>query len=710
MGNQELLKSLLGLRKDDSVPSILHQVKEEFIQRHMRVETPIQTQAIEPIYKRKDSVLLSDTASGKTEAAIIPVAAYLISCQKKASAIYLAPTRALLNDIYIRMYPSLTKLGLKVRIRHGDRPLSKKVSKLDMLFTTPESLDVLLVQEMDFLKQVSIVILDEIHQLFGTTRGSQTQLLLQRIEKFAEQQVQRITLSATIGNPLKLAEWICPGRERASVFISDQKRELQIEIFSSSGEDDLVDLLKTEISNKILIFVNSRKTADDLFLNLNNLVPYKCYIHYSSLSRSQRDYTEKGFKEIDRGICVATNTLELGIDIGSIDKVILFNLPYSVSSFLQKIGRGSRRKRENYALVIASSELEIIQTLALSNLAERGNIEKTICGKPFSVLAQQILSYVCSKKNHRIHENEICGLFNSIEWIQNNHIQYLLNALVSKNYLIYDNQWNNYQMGLNLSELFNKGKIYSNIVNPSGGFRIYSRGNQLATLALSGSRVRLGATILYSGRYWRINSISDNEIRVERGKEVVDPIRPIWSSVGKFILSQTLAVGMQEVLVSLPELLKKYNLDLLSHDRIISLSQSIPEDSDQNSILYESYSGHHIYYIFRGTIVNLALLYQFQKAGYDCKLPKKGDGIAITSSVPLDFKALLKEPKQIETFLWEHWRLFSKIAQLGPFYNILPVPLKKEEVMSQIATEVVFQELTRLSERPMIQCHLGLLN
>ncbi len=147
------------------------------------------------------------------------------------------------------------------------------------------------------------------------------------------------------------------------------------------------------------------------------------------------------------GVCVATTTLELGIDIGSIEQVLLYDPPFTVSSFLQRIGRGGRRGPENYALMTASSALNLLQFVTLTGLANRDCVESDVPGEPFSVLVQQILSHVCSKHHHRIRENEILELCAPMDWVQPNDIRELLKALVSQNYLRYDSQSNNYLMG-----------------------------------------------------------------------------------------------------------------------------------------------------------------------------------------------------------------------------------------------------------------------
>ena len=543
------------------------------------------------------------------------------------------------------------KLGLQARIRHGDRRLPKTATEVDIVFTTPESLDVMLVQGPSFLNRTTVVIVDEIHQLFGSPRGSQLQLLFQRLEELTKHPIQRIALSATIGNPENLAAWLCPARKPASVFSAPSERIVIPTVRWISNTNDLSDFLKVQQANKILAFVTTRRTADDVFLAIRRSVPYQAFVHYSSLSSSHREYVETRFKKTDRGICVATTTLELGIDIGSIEQVLLYDPPYTVSSFLQRVGRGGRRSDENYVVMTATSDIDLLQFITLTELANKGCVETSVPGKPFSVLAQQILSHVCSKHHHRIHENEILDFCTSLDWIQQKEVTEILNDLVSQNYLRYDSDWNNYQMGPKLSEAYNKGTVYSNIEFARGGFRLYSGGRPLATLPLLGNRVRLGATILYAGRYWRIISVSGNELTVEVTGRVADPVRPMWSS-GRFAPhSMTLAIGMRQTLVSPPDIFETYNLDSLCRNHAEMLFQRVPPNANPDVIFYEQQAGRHIYYTFSGIVVNLIVQLVLESEGYHCELYRNSGNIAITSDSPLDFRAFSKDPDMFENYI-----------------------------------------------------------
>ena len=179
--NDELsdyLISELGLKPKNHQPGLERAVS-AFLGKHLLQKKPIQDQAIDIVYAGKDVLIISATASGKTEAAFIPICAQLIINHDQV-ALYLAPTRALLNDMFKRLQAPMHALGLDLRIRHGDISLPSNTSSVRVLLTTPESLDILLTKHHQILSKINYVILDEIHQLYGSPRGDQLMFFLRR--------------------------------------------------------------------------------------------------------------------------------------------------------------------------------------------------------------------------------------------------------------------------------------------------------------------------------------------------------------------------------------------------------------------------------------------------------------------------------------------------------------------------------------------------
>jgi len=249
--------------------------------------TQVQSVAIPDIYNGKNVVIVAPTASGKTEAALIPITAICLSESLNDLCIYLAPTRALLNDIVSRVGPSLERLHLTYAIRHGDIPLAKDTNKIAVLFTTLESFDFLFKSAPQLFKRTRWVILDEIHQLYGTSRGSQLRILLHRLRILSGRAIQIIAMSATIAKPDELKDWLFQNRESVIHCVSSEC-ELQVRINYRRIKSNLRSILDPESLRKLLVFTNSRRHCEELHQNLGNMEPYNVYVHYSSLSRAER--------------------------------------------------------------------------------------------------------------------------------------------------------------------------------------------------------------------------------------------------------------------------------------------------------------------------------------------------------------------------------------------------------------------------------------
>ena len=189
---------------------------------------------------------------------------------------------------------------------------------------------------------------------------------------------------------------------------------------------------------------------------------------------------------------------------------------------------------------------------------------------------------------------------------------------------------------------------------------------------------------------------------------VPDAVRPMWSSRGLFSTSVTLARGMRQMLVSLPDL-GTYDLDESSRHLMEALFRRAPSDVEPEAVWYEQQPGRHTYYTFAGTVVNLALQLLFQSAGYDCQLARNASGVAIVSSVPLNFGAVSTESEVLEALFQRHWQQFAYAAQRGSYGNLVPFALRRREVLSQVMTDDVLQELTDLGDRPVVPAQLGIV-
>jgi len=705
---QEMLQEELG-EKPTGPSRLLESAKSAFLHQHQGQLTAIQQASVPVIYVGKNVLLVSATASGKTEAVAIPIAAKLLASSREDVCLYIAPTRALLNDLHKRMTAPLYHLGIQHAIRHGDRPLTKKDEQLQVLFTTPESLDVLLCRDAPFLSKVRYAVVNEIHQVYGTHRGAQVQFLLERIRSKSGKPLQRIALSATVGDENELARWFQGRDSKVEIFSTGRQRDILPDIRWLDCPESLRESICSLNCKKVLVFANSRRQCDDVFVILRDLQPYRVFVHYSSLEKEQREYVERHFKLSEFAICVATSTLELGIDIGSIEAVILYDPPSSVGSFLQRIGRGGRRSGVTQAGMMPRRPLELLQFCAATDLASAGVLERSPSGHFYSVLVQQIFSMVAAKHHHRIHRDEIAELCEPWTWIQLEDQEEILTALDGRHYLRYEHGWHSYQMGPRLANLYNDAKIYSNIANGGAGVPVFYEGRRLTYLPIPLLQVRLGQTILFAGRYWEITSVSSDSIRVRLGQPVSNPIRPRWGGRGAFGLNNLLASRIKETLVKREPFLE-FNIDLTARRQLLQIYDGVPHEAKAAHIFAELRGGEYVYYTFAGSIENRILQLTFQASGYECRLARRADGIALVSPQPLDFSALPTREEELRKLLESNWRSLADRIPAGPFFELLPTRVKKKQVLSQVAMEERLSHLLTFSGAKILPANLQLLD
>jgi ATP-dependent Lhr-like helicase len=361
--------------------------------------TKAQNQAPAPILHGKDTLLVAPTASGKTEAVVAPLVArnaHQLTPQQGPSIIYVAPTRALVADIVTRLSAPLHRLGAIIGERTSDRHSWSPGKPCSVLVTTPESLDSLSCRHPETLHGLQAIVLDEIHLLEGGPRGLQLLLTVHRIETTLKRTLQRIVLSATVPQLDDLAKrWL---RDPA-ICVVHGVHELDMRVLQAK-EDDWMPWLVTALddptfpSEKALLFAPTRRATEAVARELGPLLKSKGWIvrsHHASLGSDERAMTEREFAASKgRYLVCATSTLEVGIDIGDVDMVILLGPPWSLSSFLQRIGRGCRRTNRRRVLGIAFSPTEIRTFEALAAAARAGRSDGRLTSPLYAVAVQQI--------------------------------------------------------------------------------------------------------------------------------------------------------------------------------------------------------------------------------------------------------------------------------------------------------------------------------
>ena len=378
--------------------------------------TPPQVEAI-PLIAQGDNVLIiAPTGSGKTEAALLPLIDRMIrhSDRQGISLLYITPLRSLNRDLLKRLQIWSNKLGFSVEVRHGDTPTKDRrrmaVKPPDLLITTPETLQAILPGKRmrEHLRHVRSVIVDEIHELAGDRRGVQLTVGLERLREICVKGFQRVGLSATIGNPEEVARFLGGNQPVKIVQIPLSKSTKYKVEYPPPGEEDrelarrlyttpeaaarltLVDDL-VEAHDSTLIFVNSRVNAEMLGSKFN-MMDRKIMVHHGSLPREERVRAEEAFKTGEIKGLVCTSTLELGIDIGSVDLAVQYMSPRQVSSLVQRVGRsGHTLTRTSQGVLVSVSTEDLLESIGVIELANEGQLEPTnIHIGALDVLAHQI--------------------------------------------------------------------------------------------------------------------------------------------------------------------------------------------------------------------------------------------------------------------------------------------------------------------------------
>ncbi|MEN6460519.1 MAG: DEAD/DEAH box helicase [Syntrophomonas sp.] len=471
------------LRFDREIARNMPRAWSAFFQRFGRL-TVVQRSAIPEIRAGKDVLICSATASGKTEAVCAPLVENFIDWQTPWKILYISPTRALVNDLYERLEGPLSSLGLKVARRTGEHH-DVSCEKAQVLISTPESFDSMLCRgrtaDGHLLASVVAVVLDEIHLLYGTARGEQVCWLLERLRHLKKQacdkgwckgqSIQILGLSATVTEPEMVRDAFLPG---GKILMVAGSRDIEIVIPPEKAvpvEEALITYLEKQTEReKVLVFCNARRRVDDLTNDLGPVLEkmgYEVVAHHGSISQKLRERAEETARQSSAVVIFATSTLEIGIDIGDIDLVVLDKPPYRVSDLLQRIGRGNRRSGLTRVMPCANSPLEAWINTAMLSAANEGWMGDYFPGPQYAVTRQQIASYIMQAPRLSRARNTLENLINS--GIPSNIANSILNHMILEKELKVEGQI--LKLGEYWLDKTNMGVIHTNI-EASGGSQV----------------------------------------------------------------------------------------------------------------------------------------------------------------------------------------------------------------------------------------------
>lgn len=518
------------------------------------------------LHGAQDVIIAASTASGKTEAAFLPILSKLGSPECASSCvIYVSPLKALINDQWGRLESLAEVFDIQVTPWHGDITQTRKAKFLKnprgCLLITPESLEALLIRHGHgiggLLKGLQYVVIDELHAFMGSERGKQLQSLLHRIEKALGRRVCRVGLSATLGDMAGAADFLRPGAGNSTqmVISKDKGQELKVLVrgviepdvqpnpLSKATDDEATDtasawiaadLFKSLRGSNNLVFPNRRQEVERYADRLRRMceeagLPNEFWPHHGSLAKDIREETEAALKQKERpATAICTTTLELGIDIGSVKSVAQIGPPPSVASLRQRLGRSGRRKGEPAILraycvepeLTASSPLSdlihegLVQTIAMIQLLIEGWYEPVrVDGLHASTLVQQVLSSIAQHGGMTVARlwSLLCegGPFSNVSKEQ---YLSLLKALGQAEILLQDST------GLLL--LAPKGErivehysFYAAFTSTEE-FRIVTAGRSIGSMPVS-RPLQEGSYLIFAGKRWQVMSVDVEGLVIE---------------------------------------------------------------------------------------------------------------------------------------------------------------------------------------------------
>ena len=545
--------------------------------------SPVQVAAAEILFDTDQNLLLpSQTASGKTEAAFFPILSeFYEDLPQSFGALYIAPLKSLINDQFGRISELCEEAGIPVYHWHGDVAASHKQRALreprGILQITPESLEAMLIRRSSDLIRLfgdlRYVVIDEIHTLTGSDRGNQILCQLSRLREKTGVSPRRIGLSATIGDMRRAAQWLGGGSGRETAIPSvppakirwrlgmehfyivekdvgetgaaagandvalvptpkDNKREETISL--DHGYEYIYDATK---GKKCIVFSNSREETEYICATLREIAEYRgepdvFLIHHGFLSASIREEAELKMKDDDiRAVACATVTMELGIDIGRLERIIQQGSPNSVSSFLQRLGRSGRRGDPPEMLMVFREEnplpntplpqlmpWELLKAIAIVQLyIEERFIEPPAIKKcPFSLLFQQTLSVVAS--SGAIKTKELAEKILSLppfSRVEKEDYRTLLFSMISNDWLELTDE-KELIVGLRGERLVNSFKFFA-VFKDDEDFTVRCESDEIGVLT---APPPVGDRFALAGRVWEVE-----ELDIPRRLIYVKPVR-----------------------------------------------------------------------------------------------------------------------------------------------------------------------------------------
>ncbi len=535
----------------------------DIVSRRFKQPTTVQEGVIPEILKGKDILAISETGSGKTEACLLPVFdLWLKTRPKQVSILYITPLRSLNRNLFNRIEWWAKELDMDVSVRHGDTSSYERKLQAenppDMLIVTPETLQSILVGSVmrKHLKNIRYILIDEVHELVQNKRGLQLSLALERlkylIESSGNQKPQTICLSATVGTPEAVAKFFSLKKNHKIVNLVNPKKMSVIVEYPQPEERDYILSSKMAISpeivarvrricdlikrrNSVLTFTNTREFSEILSSRIKAYekeIPIET--HHSSLSKYVRIKAEEGFRKGEIKSLICTSSLELGIDIGSIDFIVQYQSPRQVTKLLQRVGRsGHRYDKISEGIIISADPDDCFESVVIVDYAKKGKIEET---RPYTqawdVLAHQIVGI--SLDVYKISLNEAYNIVKrswSYRNLSKDDFYDLCKLLEKLRYLWVDEKYSEEPILKRRRKAFDYYFNNLSTIPDVKNYVIYDVVSDKPVGSLDAEFVAMhgssGSTFITKGQAWKILDVRNDRVYVEPVDNITAAI-PAW--------------------------------------------------------------------------------------------------------------------------------------------------------------------------------------
>lgn len=588
---------------EKSAVSLLHPTLQQMLYKMRWTELrPIQVDAIHALFSTEQNLIISaNTASGKTEAAFLPILSQIVERDEGGvAAIYVGPLKALINDQFQRLERLCDLAEIPVFKWHGDVGGGAKKKFLKnpsgVLLITPESIESLFINHPEELSKLFhsllYIVIDEMHSFIGTERGAHLKSLLSRVIPKSGKNVRYVGLSATIGDLEYAKKWLIPRKPESISIISDPSEQKDIQYLirgyipekrppdEKTNPEEAIsplvnDLVHYFYEQTALIFVNSRGLLEyytdstKKYLERKGLPDY-FRIHHGSLSKSEREDTEDALKSMRPTATFCSSTLEMGIDVGNVSRIGQIGAPWSVNSLAQRLGRSGRKEDEPSVLImfiiehdsISESIIERLHPELLRAIAMSELMFEKWCEPPqidfyhFSTLIQQILSIIAESGGSTAQDlfDSLVrdGAFQNVK--QDDFIQILRNLGVAD--LIEQDSKGVLILGLEGEKIVRNFDFYSAFVTPRE-FSVIHKGGKIGSVQFVPD-LKTRQFLILAGRRWEIK-----ETDFDKGEIFVEPSKggkvPTWSGGGGADIHPRVRQKMRDLVISnnIPKYLDK---------------------------------------------------------------------------------------------------------------------------------------------------------